>query len=373
MTPIDALIKLLTNCAHHLGMEEHSYIVGGAPRDHLLGYAVKDVDVVVESIGGKNAPTLAGEVAKRLGLHCHPDQYGVVHLGPVPTDVMYEGVSLKGQKVEIVTARKEKYDRSRKTESHKPVEVAEGTIIEDLLRRDFTIGTLMWRLADLRDGHESAPILDLLHMGLEDVANKILRTPLDPEVTFDDDPSRMLRAIRFAVKYGLTIEGATAAAIQEKADELLRLPYEAIDPLFFDKILTLPSKKVQEALHEMIRFGLLGPTKKLIPPARMRRAIQERVKDPQLLVCLACCGLDVGIKFAENQAEDMLFLSSDPEFDFKGLFDRFMRPLDVPAFIAATGAKGPAISQAVDRARVLVLERLSPAEVQKRVEDETPR
>lgn len=138
-----ALTKLLSEAARRLGMGEHSYIVGGAPRDFALGFDVKDIDVVVEPKDGKNAVTLAEEVAKMLGgLSVHPDQYGVVHIGPVPNDQFYDGVNLKGQKIEIVTSRKEKYDRSKDKGSHKPSQVEPGTILEDLLRRDFTFNCM---------------------------------------------------------------------------------------------------------------------------------------------------------------------------------------------------------------------------------------
>ena len=126
-----ALTKLLSEAARHLKMAEHSYIVGGAPRDFALGFDVKDVDVVVEPRNGKNAVTLAEEVANMLGgLSVQPDQYGVVHIGPVPNDQIYDGINLRGQKIEIVTSRKEKYEKG----SHKPSQVEPGTIMEDLLR-----------------------------------------------------------------------------------------------------------------------------------------------------------------------------------------------------------------------------------------------
>jgi tRNA nucleotidyltransferase/poly(A) polymerase len=329
----------------------------------VLGHEVKDVDIVVEPQEGRDAATLGNEIAGRLGLKCYPDQYGVVHIGPVQEPYSHQGVSLLGQKVEIVTARKEKYDRSRKKDSHKPSQVAVGTIREDLERRDFTINTLMWRLADLSNGPEGAPVIDLLG-GLADLRRCFLRTPLDPYETFDDDPSRMLRAVRFAVKYSLEIEGNVYRAIQELADQLHRLPYEAIDPLFFDKILTMPSDQVRKALMLMDHTRLLPHVRAMIPSARMRRAIQERIKDVRLLLILADWGLDVGIRFNGKQLQHLLDASNLMSDDkLAELFRRFKTPLDTERYIQASGAKGSEIGRAVERARDLVLLGLDPDQV----------
>lgn len=372
MQPVDALIRLLADCAVHAGMGQHSYIVGGAPRDHVLCHPVKDVDVVVEPQEGRDATTLGAEVARRLGLKCHADQYGVVHIGPVPEPKserdyfhQYLGVSLAGQKVEIVTSRKEKYDRTRKKDSHKPALVEVGTIVEDLMRRDFTINTLMWRLGDLTNGVEGAEVIDILG-GLPDLLqNKTLRTPLDPVETFDDDPSRMLRAVRFAIKYDFQVDFGTHRAILAKAAELRRLPYEAIDQLFFDKILTMSTDKVRSALMYMDNVELLDHVREMIPKARMRRAIQERVKDPRLLLILANWNLEIGIAFKGRQLEHLTDASvrlSDEELQL--LFQRFKVPFSTEQYMEATGAgPGPSIGQAVERGRDLVLMGLSPERV----------
>ena len=239
-----ALVKLLHEAAKRLGMLQHSYIVGGAPRDFALGFAVKDIDVVVEPKNGKNAVTLAEEVARMLGgFHVAADDLGVVHIGPVKADVLYDGVNLKGQKIEIVTSRKEKYDRGAAKGSNKPSEVEPGTILEDLLRRDFTFNALVWRLLDVADGADKAPILDLTGMGFRDLQDKIVKTPLDPRETFADDPTRMLRAVRFAVKYGFELDRETRKAIKAMAPQIKRMSYNALDELLFDKILLLPDAK----------------------------------------------------------------------------------------------------------------------------------
>jgi tRNA nucleotidyltransferase/poly(A) polymerase len=359
VTPIEALIYLLADTAFNLDMGHHSYIVGGAPRDFVMGHAVKDIDVVVEAQGGKDAATLARAVADRLKVKTNPDRYGVCHVGPVKRGD-YMNADLSGLKVEIVTARREKYDRTRGSDSHKPVSVEPATILEDLKRRDFTINTLMWKLSDLLEGTAKAPVTDLLGSGLADIRNKVLRTPLDPHETFDDDPTRMLRAVRFEVKFDFAVEENTTLAIKSKAEELRRLPYEAFDTLFFDKMLCMERDKVELAITLMDWYGLLGPVKDMIPGARMRRAIQERVKDVRLLVYLAGRGIDVGVKFKGKQLkrfQDAAAVLDDTQL--LDLFHRFQRPVGTEEFITRTKAQGPAIGRAVERARDLVLLGLS--------------
>lgn len=376
MTPTLALIKLLACCADRVKMGEHSFIVGGAPRDHLLGHEVKDLDVVVESRGGRFEPlldafTLAHEVSRFIGgPGVHPDQYGVCHVGPIGHDFVFEGQNLKGQKVEIVTARREKYDRTRGKESHKPTMVEPGTILEDLQRRDFTINTLCWKLSDLREGVEKAPILDLLQQGLEDLRNQELRTPLDPHETFDDDPSRMLRAIRFAAKLNFRIRAEVCQAIQARAEEIRRLPYEAIDGVFFDKILSLEPYKRELALHLMDKFGLMGPVRDLIPEARVRRVLQNELPSARLKIELAGHGFQTGVQFTEFQLSSLTWRANDPDctdVELEGIFERFLKPLDTVKFMQLTGARGPQVGVAVAKAKDLVLRNFDPDEVMQEV------
>lgn len=275
-----ALIQLLSKVAHDVGMQNHSYIVGGAVRDWHLSRPLKDVDVVVEPFEGRKAIDLAEALAKTLGgLSVKADQYGVVHVGPVKLDIFFDGINLRGQKVEIVTSRKERYNRG----SHKPCAVEPGTILEDLQRRDFTINTLVWRLSDMLKGPlDDSQILDLTGEGLNDLRAGIIRTPLEPNVTFSDDPSRMLRAVRFAVKYGFEIEAKTRAALITQAEELKRMPYEAIDGLFF-KMLKLP--KAHHVLRLLRDTRLDRSIVELIPVVRFHRMLSlEAYTIKQLLL-----------------------------------------------------------------------------------------
>lgn len=360
MTPIEALTIFISECADHLGMGLHSYIVGGAPRDYCMGREIKDIDVVVESKDGKDAFTLAAEVSRRIGLRTHPDKYGVCHIGPIK-EFVYKGVSLAGQKVEIVTSRKEKYDRTRGSESHKPVSVEPAPIIEDLRRRDFTMNTLMWSLSDLGFGFDNAPVLDYLGDGEPSLRKGLIRTPLDPMETFADDPSRILRAIRFVIKYSFLIEDATYMAMQKTAASIRRLPYEAIDPTFCEKILPYNNHLVIGAVNIMDDVGILHHVLDMIPTSRMRRAILEHVKSARIRLELHWRGFDAGLKLTPDQSlhfrEAVKRLRDDAALD--ELLQRFTKPLDVERLMRETNLQGAAIGRAVEQARNLVLLGLS--------------
>jgi len=358
MTPEEALMRLLAESAITVGMGHNAYIVGGAVRDFVLGFGIKDLDVVVEPCEGKTTTILAEEVAKRLKVGCFPDQYGVVHLGPVAEDILFQGVNLKGQKVEMVTTRKEKYDRSKK-DSHKPSEVMLGTLLEDLARRDFTIGTLMWRLGDLLEGPEGAPVIDLLGTGLEDLDQHRLQTPLNPSETFDEDPSRILRGVRFLVKYNLVPGAGVWEAFKSKSEELRRLPYEVVADIFIDKILTLPKAQARLAIDYMDDLGLISIIFDMVPKGRLKRGINGVVSDTRTLLKLMNLTSPAVMGHPLNKEEHRLlleysWLNSDEDLD--ALYQRFLKPpLDTRRLMKEANLEGPAIGQAVAKARSIVL------------------
>ncbi|MCR4429095.1 MAG: CCA tRNA nucleotidyltransferase [Caldiserica bacterium] len=174
------------------------WLVGGAVRDLILKKReIKDLDFVITE---GSAQELARELASSLSLSppvVFP-RFGTAQL------------TFNGWKVEFVDARKESYLE----DSRKPI-VERSSLLEDLKRRDFTINTLVQDL-------ESGKILDLLGLGLEDIKKKIIRTPLDPDTTFRDDPLRMLRAVRFACRLNFEIHSEAKKGIEKNA-ELLKL------------------------------------------------------------------------------------------------------------------------------------------------------
>lgn len=190
------IIQAIKEIATKKGMRV--YLVGGAVRDKIMKFpAVQDLDFVITA---GSASDLAYELAKTLSL---PPPVVFPRFGTAQ-------LNFDGWKVEFVDARKESYPE----DSRKPI-VEKSSLLEDLKRRDFTINTLIQDL-------DTGKVLDLLGSGLADLKRKIIRTPLDPDTTFKDDPLRMLRAVRFACKLNFNIAEEAAQAIIRNA-KLLKL------------------------------------------------------------------------------------------------------------------------------------------------------
>ncbi len=192
------------------------FLVGGYIRDKLLRKKSKDIDIVMET----DALAFAREFAFEYRLP-PPIFYGRFGTAMIETE---------GIKIEFATARKESYP----DESRKPF-VEKATLIEDCARRDFTINTLMENLV-------TGEVIDLFS-GKQDIKNKILRTPVSPFITFYDDPLRILRGIRFASKFRLTIEPETMKGMKENVSRLKIISQERItDELLKILELSVPSR-----------------------------------------------------------------------------------------------------------------------------------
>jgi putative nucleotidyltransferase with HDIG domain len=193
----------VAKAANDLGVE--TYVVGGYVRDLILSRNGKDIDFTCVGSGIE----LAKEVAKQFDTH-------------VPLSVFKNFgtamLKLEDWELEFVGARKESY----RAESRNPL-VESGTLQEDLERRDFTINAMAISLNSSNYGD----LLDPFD-GLSDLKKKIIRTPLEPSITFSDDPLRMLRAVRFASQLNFDIEADTFHALSENAHRLSIISTERI-------------------------------------------------------------------------------------------------------------------------------------------------
>lgn len=227
--PEKKILEIVSQAAAELQVEV--YAVGGYVRDKILGRPSKDIDIVCVGSGI--------ELAKKAASLFHPQPK--VSVFKSFGTAMFKA---QGWDIEFVGARKESY----RSDSRKPI-VENGTLEDDQLRRDFTINALAIDLSPERFGQLVDPF-----NGVEDLKQGVIRTPLDPTITFNDDPLRMMRAIRFATQLSFTIEPRTLEAIEPLASRLSILSQERIvDEL--NKIILSPQPSVG--------FNLLFDTKLL--------------------------------------------------------------------------------------------------------------
>ena len=190
----EKMMKLLRRLTAGTEWEEHVYAVGGCCRDFLLGAAIKDIDLVVDlPFGGIRFAKWLEERGFLAGKVVVYESFGTA---------MFRLKEAPDVELECVMTRKEKYlDRL----SRNP-ETVHGTLEEDCLRRDLTINALYYRVSD-------GVVLDLTGHSLEDLRKHVIRTPADPDMTYDDDPLRILRCVRFAARLGWEVETETFAGM----------------------------------------------------------------------------------------------------------------------------------------------------------------
>ena len=207
------------------------YAIGGYVRDVLLHRKSKDIDIVTVGKGIELAEAIAAKLGRGARLSVFKS-FGTAQ------------IKYKDVEVEFVGARKESYQR----DSRKPI-VEDGTLDDDQKRRDFTINALAVCLNSTRYGEFLDPF-----DGLEDMKNCIIRTPLDPDITFSDDPLRMMRGIRFATQLGFDIEPETFDAITRNNERIKIISKERIvDEL--NKIVLSPKPSIGFLLLD--KTGLL--------------------------------------------------------------------------------------------------------------------
>ena len=223
------IFKLISETADELGLE--CYVVGGYVRDLFLQRSSTDIDVVVVGSGIEMAKALSVKLGKGAHLSVFKN-FGTAQVKYYDTEV------------EFVGARKESYSH----ESRKPV-VEDGTLEDDQNRRDFTINALAVCLNKNHFGELVDPF-----NGLEDLYDAIIRTPLDPDITFSDDPLRMMRCIRFATQLNFFIEDKTFEALTRNKERIKIISKERIADELNKIILSpIPSK----GFIDLDRCGLL--------------------------------------------------------------------------------------------------------------------
>lgn len=189
------IFKLIRECSDELNVD--AYVIGGFVRDTIMQRPTKDIDVVTIGKG----IDLAERLHKKLGKESHLSVFK--NFGTAQ-------IKFGDLEIEFVGARKESYNR----DSRKPI-VEDGTLEDDQNRRDFTINALAIGVSKNNYGKLLDPF-----GGLKDIENKILRTPLEPGITYSDDPLRMMRAIRFSTQLGFEIEKKSFDAIIENKKRL---------------------------------------------------------------------------------------------------------------------------------------------------------
>ena len=240
------IFKLVHRCAEELDVD--AYAIGGFVRDIFLERSSKDIDIVTIGKG----IDLAACVYQKLGEEAHIATFKTFGTA----QVKYRDIE-----IEFVGARRESYDRS----SRKPM-VEDGSLEDDQKRRDFTINALAIGLSKNNFGK----LLDPFD-GLNDLKNRILRTPLDPDITYSDDPLRMMRAIRFATQLGFTIEKSSLDAISKNKERIKIVSMERVSDEL-NKIVASPVPSVGFRL--LFDTGLLH----LIFPDMTRLQGTETVK-----------------------------------------------------------------------------------------------
>lgn len=222
----EKLLLLLHEVATDLGVR--TYVVGGFVRDKLLGRECKDLDFVCVGSGIELARAVARRISPDLKVVVY-ENFGTALIQHIDWDL------------EFVGARRESYQRN----SRKPI-VENGSLQDDQNRRDFTINALAVSL----NTDDLGQLIDPFG-GLEHLRQGIIKTPLEPEITFSDDPLRMMRAVRFATQLGFTIHPETLQALSTQRDRIKIISQERI---------TTELQKILGASRPSVGFELLFDT-----------------------------------------------------------------------------------------------------------------
>ena len=245
------VFKTIAATAQKMGVE--AYIIGGYVRDYFLKRSSDDVDIVVIGSGIE----LAQNVARALN-----DKIKVKKYKNFGTAMFHYQTSTENLVIEFVGARKESY----RLNSRKPI-VEDGSLKDDQNRRDFTINALAFSLQQ----NDYGQLVDPFN-GMDDLENKILRTPLDPDITYSDDPLRMMRAIRFATQLSFKIEKESFEAIKRNAKRINIVSMERVMDEWNKIMLTI---RPSVGIRLLEKCGLL---KEIFPQLTTLKGVELRYK-----------------------------------------------------------------------------------------------
>lgn len=278
--------------------------VGGCCRDELMGMEIKDIDMAV------NLPLGGIRLAEWLQENRHTSRKIVTY--PTYQTAMFHLKYFPDVELEAVQTRKEKYTD---TQSRNPI-TAFGSIEDDCMRRDLTINSLYYNIS-------TDEVVDITGHGVDDIHDHIIRTPNDPDITYDDDPLRILRCIRFASRFGWEIEKTTYEGMVRNADRLAIITHERIkDEL--DKMLTC--KHTVMAMELIRRIGAMPYVlPELVDTFDMGQneyhfgtvwehtmAVMEKLESNQLILRMAALLHDVGkVRVRTEEGDKIHFLNHE--------------------------------------------------------------
>ena len=290
---MENIIEIIADAIENTKFADKAYVVGGFVRDKVMGKISNDMDIVVEMKDG--GIKLANYLYKK-NISTKP-----VVFPRFSTAV----INIGGHKIEFVMTRKEFY----KEKSRKP-EVDHGTIKEDIIRRDFTINTLLLNVS-------TGKILDLTGQARKDIVNKVVRATSDPDEIFAEDPLRMLRAVRFAVQLDFRIDSKTAKGIESNSETLINISRERQrDEL--ENILLSPDPA--RGVELMFKFNLMEI---VIPELRkseviiqLLNALEKSPKKFSVRMVILLCEIDLvniekilrRLKFSNKQIREVIEL-----------------------------------------------------------------
>lgn len=255
--------------------EGHLYAVGGCVRDEILGAPIHDVDIAVD------IPNGGVDFAMWLLRHKYLVEMPVLFRKFGTAKLRLR--KFPDEEIEVVQTRSEKYT----DKTSRCPEVVSGTIKEDCFRRDFTVNTLYRNI-------QTGEILDMTGRGVHDIKEGIIRTPLDPYETFDDDPVRILRCLRFAARFGWKIDEATMEALKKSVERLAIVSRERWSAEFRKMLFC---RNVKDSLGVLCEIGGLKYMNQLM------REMSETIPEPGDKTLLEM-GIEAVVRLEEEGVDD---------------------------------------------------------------------